>query len=251
MGRRKLKKNQKAVKEPKFPIKPFNDYKRELKKELIEPIRKEMEKTDLKNSILKNEILDEIALVIGIFERIYKRKSKKIEKIVRSFVNAVKRIHEKRFKAGLKKEEIEIKERYSEDVKEAVKRRIEYNVSLIKSANERAKAKLKEALFRNLELGNPEAIRDIVFRELRGYSNNLELIARDQTLKFSKDLTKVKAKKMGVTQYVYRTSQDEKVRPTHARLNKRIFDLEEDNEGNKRLIEINCRCHREIIFNLD
>lgn len=251
MSKKKLKKNQKLIKEPKFPITSYKNYSKELRKAIIKELKKELDKKKFKNSYLKNSILSTIKSILSLFDSVFSRKKKKIKKIVKDFAESVNKIHEKRFNTALTKEDIEIKPKVKGKIEEAIKKRVEYNVSLIVSANERAKAKLREALFKNLDLGSPESIKEITQRTLKGYSNNLDLIARDQTLKFSKDLTVVRAEAIGVKEYIYKTSQDERVRETHARLNNKRFELIGDNEGNKRLLEINCRCHREMIFDLD
>lgn len=50
-----------------------------------------------------------------------------------------------------------------------------------------------------------------------------ELIARDQTLKLNSQITKIRAQNAGLTQYVWNTSHDERVRPEHAELDGQTF----------------------------
>jgi len=45
-----------------------------------------------------------------------------------------------------------------------------------------------------------------------------KLIARDQISKINADLTRTRQESLGITEYIWRTSRDERVRPTHAAL---------------------------------
>lgn len=71
-----------------------------------------------------------------------------------------------------------------------------------------------------------------------------ELIARDQTLKFYGSLNELRQKALGIGRYVWRTAQDERVRPEHAEREGRIYEWADDS------LEIpgeavNCRCFGE------
>ncbi len=76
-----------------------------------------------------------------------------------------------------------------------------------------------------------------------------ELIARDQVLKFNGQVNKARQQMAGITQYVWSTSQDERVRPDHAELEGETFDWNNppvvdqktgrrDHPGN----DFQCRC---------
>ncbi len=58
-----------------------------------------------------------------------------------------------------------------------------------------------------------------------------ELIARDQTLKLNGQINKARQTRAGVTEYVWSTSGDERVRPEHAELDGRTFSWDDDVGG--------------------
>lgn len=76
-----------------------------------------------------------------------------------------------------------------------------------------------------------------------------DLIARDQVLKANSQLSQFRAEAVGVRRYTWSSSQDERVRPDHARLNGQVFSYAEppvvdlksgrrDNPGQ----DFQCRC---------
>lgn len=74
------------------------------------------------------------------------------------------------------------------------------------------------------------------------------LIARDQTLKANANLTQERHREAGVTQYVWSSSRDERVREIHANLDGFVFDwndppiTSEDGSTNHPGEDIQCRC---------
>ncbi len=54
-----------------------------------------------------------------------------------------------------------------------------------------------------------------------------ELIARDQTLKLNGEINKARQTRAGVSEYVWSTSGDERVRPEHAALDGRTFSWDD------------------------
>ena len=70
-----------------------------------------------------------------------------------------------------------------------------------------------------------------------------KLIARDQTKKLNSSLTKLRQQELGVEEYIWQTSGDERVRPTHRANDGKIFRWDRPpaitgHPGN----DINCRC---------
>ena len=53
---------------------------------------------------------------------------------------------------------------------------------------------------------------------------NLRRITRDQTQKLNANLNEQRQRQLGVTQYIWRTSEDERVRVTHSDNNGKTFD---------------------------
>lgn len=65
---------------------------------------------------------------------------------------------------------------------------------------------------------------DIDGTDVQTAMNRAKLIARDQVASFRGDLTKVRQSELGITQFVWRTSQDERVRKSHAEREGETFD---------------------------
>lgn len=71
------------------------------------------------------------------------------------------------------------------------------------------------------------------------------LIARDQIAKFNSDLNRIRHQQAGVTEYRWRTSHDERVRPLHQKLDGTVYKYGEPTGAEQGLPPgqpINCRC---------
>ena len=68
------------------------------------------------------------------------------------------------------------------------------------------------------------------------------LIARDQTKKLNSSLTKLRQQEIGVEEYVWQTSGDERVRPTHAANDGKKFRWDKPPKTGHPGDEVNCRC---------
>ncbi len=60
-----------------------------------------------------------------------------------------------------------------------------------------------------------EDIRDRIMEAAGASESHAALIARDQVLKLNANITQTRHEAAGITQYVWRTSEDERVRPAH------------------------------------
>lgn len=80
-----------------------------------------------------------------------------------------------------------------------------------------------------------------------------KMAARTQLSTFNSLLTKVRAQNLGITKAVWITSQDERVRPSHADRNGKEFELDKgltSSKDNKDLlpgVDFNCRCDYRLI----
>lgn len=80
---------------------------------------------------------------------------------------------------------------------------------------------------------------DTLAKEIQRQCENVslsraELIARDQVLTLNAQITRQRQLDVGITQFVWTTSQDERVRPEHEALEGRTFDWDDpdtDGEG--------------------
>lgn len=69
-----------------------------------------------------------------------------------------------------------------------------------------------------------------------------KLIARDQTTKLNASLTKLRQQEVGVTEYVWQTSGDERVRPTHRANDGKTFRWDKPPATGHPGSDVNCRC---------
>lgn len=96
--------------------------------------------------------------------------------------------------------------------------RIAKNVSLIRTIPERFHVGLRNRLIKEFQDAPFDRQRvTAMLREQYGASGNqLRLIARDQTTKTIGQLTEIRQRNVGVEEYRWQDSDDERVRPTHA-----------------------------------
>ena len=139
------------------------------------------------------------------------------------------------------------------------------NVSLVRSVAESSLSDLEKTIFSMVRGG--ESIADIRQQIEERYAvseNRARLIARDQVNKFNGQLTEERQTRLGVEQYIWRTSEDQRVRgvfnsntngPNHVRLNGVVFDwskapITNRNKGERNHPggDIQCRCWAEPVM---
>lgn len=118
------------------------------------------------------------------------------------------------------------------------------NAQLVSSLPDQELERVSQAVQRNLQEGKS-------YRELSGdiektfgiSRRRATLIARDQTTKLNASLTKLRQQEIGVTEYIWQTSGDERVRPTHRAHDGKKFswDKPPKDTGHPGQ-DVNCRC---------
>ena len=102
---------------------------------------------------------------------------------------------------------------------------IRTNVNLIRTIPPR----FHDGLRRRIEqefIANPfdqKRLMELFQDEFGSTNYNLRRLTRDQTQKMNADLNEMRQRQLGVTEYIWRTSEDERVRPTHADNNGKTF----------------------------
>lgn len=117
------------------------------------------------------------------------------------------------------------------------------NVSLIKSVPERYFGELKTQVVQGLRQGKraEDLAADIADRY--GVADSrAQLIARDQIGKIFGELNKARQEALGVNGFVWRTAEDERVRPEHEELDGEYFDWSDPPGEGIPGTPINCRC---------
>jgi SPP1 gp7 family putative phage head morphogenesis protein len=96
------------------------------------------------------------------------------------------------------------------------------NVALIKSIADDQLSRVRETLEQNFGL----SVKDLATKleeEFGATRSKAELIARDQTLKLNGELTQARQQGAGIDSYIWTTSNDERVRESHADQEGEIF----------------------------
>lgn len=127
-------------------------------------------------------------------------------------------------------------------------------VNLIKSlprdAAQRAQRMARDYLAKGLR---PEALAEQILKTADIAKSRAQTIARTEIGKASTFLTKARAESIGARRFIWRTMEDQIVRPSHAALDGKIFLFDDppEIEGEGRHLPAdfpNCRCYAEPII---
>lgn len=130
------------------------------------------------------------------------------------------------------------------------------NVSLIKTQPQRMFDEIERETINGMREGlrHTEIARRLAER-VGVAESRVALIARDQTLKFYADLNATRQQALGVTRYIWRTSDDERVREWHAERDGEVYswddppgDSSDPADGGHPGEGINCRCWAEPVL---
>lgn len=127
---------------------------------------------------------------------------------------------------------------------------VSQNVSLVRGLGESSLAEMEQIILRMVRDGESISnIRKQLVERFEVSQNRARFIARDQMSKINGQLTEERQTRIGVTEYIWRTSQDQRVRSDHARLNGKVIQWDEPPITNRRTGDRNhpggdfqCRC---------
>lgn len=140
------------------------------------------------------------------------------------------------------------------------------NVGLIKGVTTEQIADLQQTVQRLVRQGASSAqIRNEIDQIMQDTRARAKLIGRDQTSKFNGRLSQLRQRQIGVEEYTWRTSDDERVRSTHAALDDTVHKWSEGGglgpvtvtsgkragERNHPGQDIQCRCIAEPVLRDD
>jgi len=239
--------------DPKYPFYAYLEYKNTLNK-LYNDLEDELLRLEVKNAkngfYVKNDILKDVERIIKKIEKITGKWD--LKKVVSKWIKKTMIIHDRRVRKDNVQAYKILKLPTNLKLKKVIKKDLEilteYNVGLIKTVNERLKDNIKNDIYLALQQNKEFSIREIIKNRIGTGHRNFKLIARDQTLKFNRSLTLAKAYYAGYEEFIFKTSKDDRVRKTHAKLEGKRFKVIGDNAGNRALNDINCRCSREFII---
>jgi len=134
---------------------------------------------------------------------------------------------------------------------------IKNNVSLIKSIPTEYFDKVETAIYRNFSQGGRAAktineiiplINQDIRKELKKAKNRAKLISLDQIQKLNGQLSQLRQTEIGLSEYRWRTMQDERVRPEHEAREGDVFKWNNPPSGGHPGEAINCRCYAEPVI---
>jgi SPP1 gp7 family putative phage head morphogenesis protein len=133
------------------------------------------------------------------------------------------------------------------------------NVALIKTIPQDTLGKMREAVKTGFASG---ATNKIIAQQIQDAyevsKSHAKFIARDQTAKLNAQITRQQQEDAGVTEYIWRTTGDSRVRERHRELNGRRFKYSDPPEVDLRTgrranpgYDFQCRCVALPVFDLD
>lgn len=115
------------------------------------------------------------------------------------------------------------------------------NVALIKTIPNRYFDEVEKVVTRGLRAAStPKQLTEALERQFEISTSQARLIARDQVGKFFGELNQVRQESLGLTHYIWRTSQDERVREEHAEREGERFAWDDPPEGGHPGIDFQC-----------
>lgn len=138
-------------------------------------------------------------------------------------------------------------------IDEAFQAILQRNVDLITRLADATREKIRMAVEEAVLSGMPA--KDLQARLTHDFGvldSRAKLIARDQIAKVNSDLNQLRQQQVGVEEYEWSSSRDERVRPLHRELNGRTFrwDQPGPDAGMHPGQPINCRCVAIAVINL-
>jgi len=137
------------------------------------------------------------------------------------------------------------------DIQGPLRVAIGQNVALISRLNGDTAARVQAILLDGFNNRRSKAEIARALRETMGISDRrARLIAKDQIYKLNSEITKIRARQLGVKKYKWRTKRDSRVRKTHRAREGRTYTYAKGPRTGPPGYEINCRCHAEAILPL-
>lgn len=123
------------------------------------------------------------------------------------------------------------------------------NVALIKSIPSKFFDDVEKEVARAVSSGaTPKQLAGVIADRFKVADDRAMLIARDQIGKYYGAVAEARQVAMGVTHYVWRTSNDERVREEHAAREGQTFAWDNPPEGGHPSEDFQCRCYAEPVL---
>ena len=135
-------------------------------------------------------------------------------------------------------------------VRSFLNEKVAENVALISTIPQRAHERLRAKILDTFAEApfDEKVLSDTLRKQFKVDGWNLRRITRDQTSKVNGQLTSMRHKQVGVSQFIWRSSQDQRVRPDHAAWDSLKFSYSNPPNGVLPGEEILCRCTAEPVI---
>ncbi len=126
---------------------------------------------------------------------------------------------------------------------------VQSNVSLIKKMTDELLTSTETIVQNGLRQGkHSSAIAKDLMNKIDLSKKRAKLIARDQVGKFNGQLTEMRQKNAGIDRYIWRDSDDSRVRPEHSSRDGSVFSWSEPPSDGHPGQPIQCRCYAEPVW---
>lgn len=126
------------------------------------------------------------------------------------------------------------------------------NVQLITSIGDTFFSQIEELTQQGIRDGRrPESIAKEIEERFSVSKSRAKLIARDQVSKLNGQITKSRQTELGIEKYIWRTSQDERVRDSHKELDGQEFSWADPPSVGHPGSDYQCRCWAEPVIDID
>jgi len=138
-------------------------------------------------------------------------------------------------------------------IKSQMDKAIATNVDLIKSIPVEYLAKVKTRVIDHYTEGARwETMVNAIHEVYSVTESRAKLIARDQMAKMNSSFNQVRQESVGIEEYIWQTSGDERVRPTHVENDGKTFRWDSPPEETGHVgSDVNCRCNALPVINLE
>lgn len=145
-------------------------------------------------------------------------------------------------------EAIKVVPKVDDPMREYLKKEYTENVGLsIKNFTDKEIIKLRQAVEKNTFQGleNNQSLVNFIKKEFNVTLKKAKFLARNETRLFVTTYNLAEFKQLGIKQYIWRTSHDDRVRASHKLMDKRIVDIDTpptETGGKHAGQDYNCRC---------
>lgn len=230
--------------------------------EQIFPLLRRREEQFLLDSAARIEVRDDfedelLAAIERIRQQNLELSAQQANIAAASLVGRANRRHRERFFAAIESAMgIDLAGIVAEgDLAGVLKLKTAENVNLIRTIPEQYFERIQTVVYEGVIQGRKTSKMMIEeLRELGAQSNRrAKFIARDQTAKLTSALARERSQALGITEYIWRTSRDERVRESHAKRDGKRFRWDDPPaggpaEGGHPGESINCRCTAEPVI---